>query len=254
MAPDFSCAAMFRPVWEPPPAQINLADADIHLWWADLEDFLSTLQGLWQTLSPDEQARAERFRFERDRQRFIICRGVLRTLLGRYLGCGPSQIGFTYGVFGKPALAAQPIALQFNLSHSGDRALYAVTAKHPIGVDLEQCRPLDVPALARSFFSPQECEFLCSLPDSTQLTQFFHLWTCKEALLKTTGQGVSALKQVEFWLDSKGSVCLQARENSAEAIADWLIQPLVPAVDFIAAFTVKRQSWKLCCYQIEPIC
>src|SRR5262249_38435202 len=95
---------------------------------------------LRQLLSPQERARADRFRFEKDRNAFTIARGLLRIILGSYLQTTPSAIEFTYGSRGKPSVvSARPI--QFNLSHSGDLAVYAITEGYEVGADVEYIRP-----------------------------------------------------------------------------------------------------------------
>ena len=172
-----------RPQWTLPPANLNLSDQDIHLWKTNLNVSKDTLSYLNTLLSKDEQERAQRFRFERDRSHFIAGRGTLRCILGRYLNCDPDQICFSYSPKGKPSLEAYAAAPQFSLSHSHGLALYGLTRDRAIGVDLEYYRPIGVESLAKSFFSAREFTLLQSLPAEQQLATFFHLWTCKEAYL-----------------------------------------------------------------------
>src|SRR5437899_7045594 len=102
----------------PLPSSFQLASDEVHSWCASLDVPLETSARLYATLTPDERGRSARFQFERDQQRFIVARGVLRSLLGRYLQIEPSQISFDYNEFGKPDLSPEfANRLKFNLSH-----------------------------------------------------------------------------------------------------------------------------------------
>lgn len=236
-----------------------LDPADVHLWLVNLESGAESLPLLEQTLSPDEQARAAKFRQTGDRARFIIGRGILRHLLSRYTGLAPSAICFSYNSYGKPALKSPSNAtppLQFNLSHSGGLALYGFTQEHLIGVDLEQHRPLDVLALARSVFSESERAVLNPLPPAEQLTQFLQLWTCKEAYVKATGQGLSGLEQVEMAIAPNGSIRVPAFTNATNASPSdscWQIQPVSLGNHFSGTFAVHKQAFNLYCYRLYSV-
>jgi 4'-phosphopantetheinyl transferase len=248
--------AAIAPTWLALSELKPLAPADVHLWLVNIEGGAEALPLLGQTLSPDEQARATKFRQTGDRTRFIIGRGILRHLLSRYTGLAPSAICFSYNSYGKPTLRSSPSAappLQFNLSHSGGLALYGFTQEHPIGVDLEQHRPLDALALAQSVFSESERAVLNPLPPAEQLTQFLQLWTCKEAYVKATGRGLSGLEQVEMAIASDGSVYLAPFTKASSPHSHWRIQPVSLGNHVSAAFAVNIQSFNLCCYQIRHV-
>lgn len=145
-------------------------------------------------LSADENARASRFHFEKDRVYFTRCRSALRRLLAGYLQVPAEEICFNYSTGGKPQLAVDqnPRALEFNLSHSGRIALIAVGSEQRIGVDVEKIRlDVDTGALAERFFSVRERAGLRALPDDLRVAGFFACWTRKEAFLKATGDGLS---------------------------------------------------------------
>ncbi|HEV2393476.1 MAG TPA: 4'-phosphopantetheinyl transferase superfamily protein [Verrucomicrobiae bacterium] len=152
-------------------------------------------------MSDDEIQRAGRFHFEQHRNRFIAGRGLLRAVLARYLCAAPKQIKFAYGTNGKPCLAKSTGGdnLEFNLAHSEDVALLAVTRTFPVGIDVERIRPMpDAAELVARFFSPRESAIFRGLPSEEQSSAFFSLWTRKEALLKATGEGIGhLLNQVE---------------------------------------------------------
>jgi 4'-phosphopantetheinyl transferase len=143
-------------------------------------------------LSADETARAARFLFEHLQHSFILARGALRILLGRYLNTAPADLAFTYGAKGKPALAG-PASLQFNASHSGDLALFAFTMGCELGVDIEAVRPMpDLEDVARRFFCADETAELMALSPGQRDQAFFLCWTRKEAYIKATGEGLSS--------------------------------------------------------------
>ena len=159
-----------------------------------LDQTQSQIQSFLHTLAADEQARAERFHFERDREHFIVARGVLRAILGRYLNRAPERLSFCYGAHGKPALAGEAgaDAIRFNVSHSHGVALYAVTRGREVGIDLERIRfDLAVLEIAERFFSRREVATLRTLPTEAQRQAFFRCWTRKEAYIKARGEGLS---------------------------------------------------------------
>ncbi|MBA3413818.1 MAG: phosphopantetheinyl transferase, partial [Chloroflexia bacterium] len=134
-----------------------VAAAEVHLWWASLRVPPERLARLEALLTGDERTRADRFRFARDRARFVVARGMLREILGRYLDRDPAALRFAYGAHGKPALAETSTGLRFNLAHSGDAALFAVRWERDIGVDLEPVRTdLDLGELAAIVLTPGE--------------------------------------------------------------------------------------------------
>lgn len=142
-------------VWQSPPATISLPLTELHLWRVNLHRSPDELQIFQSVLSPDEIDRAQRFRQPHHQQRFIAGRGILRSLLGRYLACDPAQLEFHYASHGKPYLAHTD--LQFNLAHSQDWGVYAIVRSQPIGVDLEQIRPIDaLDRLLARFFTNEE--------------------------------------------------------------------------------------------------
>jgi 4'-phosphopantetheinyl transferase len=238
-------------VWNLPPAELNLSSNVVHVWRASLEQPALQVQQLAQTLSEDEQLRAKRFYFERDRKHFIVGRGMLRTILGHYANVEPNQLQFSYSDRGKPALVSTDIdsVLQFNLSHSNGLALYAVTRDRQIGIDLEHIRPIsDIEQLTKRFFSPREYSVISSLPKSEQQVTFFEIWTCKEAYLKATGQGLAQLQQVEVFL-TDGETCQLNIPTDPQASPRWSLQKLAPANDYVAALAVEGHDWDLSCWQ-----
>src|SRR6266516_2685444 len=175
------------------PRSFQLASDDVHSWCASLDVPPETSARLYATLTPDERSRSARFQFERDQQRFIVARGVLRDLLGHYLQIHPGKIGFVYNAFGKPDLGPEfGSRLKFNLSHSAGLALIAIATASDVGVDLEYIRAQsDHSDIARRFFSAAEVEYLSALPGHLYAEAFFSCWTKKEAYLKAYDEGLS---------------------------------------------------------------
>lgn len=241
------------PQWGSPPVDLCLGLTEVHVWQAALDPSPLVVERLRGVLSPDEQARATRFCFERDRRRFITARGTLRLILSRYLLIEPTRVTFHYGPHGKPFLAneCEGSRMQFNLSHAQERALYAFNLERAIGVDLEYLKPeTDVRAIAIRFFSPSESAALLALPPAQRLEAFFKCWTRKEAYLKGRGLGLSLpLDQfdVSFVTDQFPRL-LETRHDPAEA-QRWSLQALDPAPGYTGAVAVEGQPEVLKCWQ-----
>ncbi|MBD2103124.1 4'-phosphopantetheinyl transferase superfamily protein [Leptolyngbya sp. FACHB-261] len=238
-------------VWHSPPAKLTLSASEVHVWCASLEQSASQIQRFKQTLSVDELKRAERFHFEQHRQHFIAGRGLLRTILSRYLALEPGQLQFTYGPRGKPALTAHSEEIQFNLSHAQGLALYAITRQRELGIDLEGARPIaQVVQLAQRFFSPQEYAVIQSLPGEQQQAAFLRGWTCKEAYLKAIGDGLAfPLDQVEVNLWPQEPAELVRIAGSVEAAQNWSLQELPMPTGYAAALVVKGDGCSLTCWR-----
>ncbi|CAI8932777.1 4'-phosphopantetheinyl transferase family protein [Methylocaldum szegediense] len=166
---------------------------EVHVWHLNLAVTPVDQEALWNTLDPSERNRCSKFRSELHKQRFIATQGTLRTLMSRYLGLPPHTLRFERSEHGKPRLAGtEPDqGLVFNVSHSGDRALFAVGSDMALGVDIEVRRPLaHVDGLVERCFAPSERDRWQALPPSRQLAAFFDVWTCKEAFIKAVGRGL----------------------------------------------------------------
>jgi 4'-phosphopantetheinyl transferase len=198
-------------------------------------------------------ARAARFHFVRDRRRFIVGRGLLRTLLGRYLRLAPAALRFAYTPLGKPFLIADdaPEPLCFNLSHSNELALFAFSRNRAVGVDIEHVRPVDdYEQIAARFFAPAECAQLRTLPDGQRARAFFSCWTRKEAYIKAHGVGLSLPLErftVSIAPDEPAGL-LATLDDPAEA-ARWSLLALPAGPDYEAALAVAGDGWQLSCWQ-----
>jgi 4'-phosphopantetheinyl transferase len=168
----------------------QLASDAAHVWIVHAKQLPSDSDKIKGFLSFDEREKAGRFVFERDRQRYIIRRALLRMILGRYLALRPAEILFRYNLYGKPMLDNKD--LFFNLSSSFDCTIYAVANGRQVGVDIEKVRAFsEMKSVARRSFSPAEFKFFCSREKAAKQKLFFKYWTRKEALIKAIGSGLS---------------------------------------------------------------
>jgi 4'-phosphopantetheinyl transferase len=231
-------------------ASTTLLPADeLHVWDAGLEPGTESVRRLRSLLAEDELERADRFRFERDRSRYTVGRGLLRILLGRYLGVDPKEIAFEYGEYGKPKLAsASHPSLSFNLSHSGALALFAFSASGELGVDveLERAEP-DYARLADRYFSRSEAGALRALPARLRPAAFLACWTRKEAFIKARGDGLSlALDSFDVTLVPGQPAAVVRTAWSSQEPTQWSLQDLTDAeLGYVAAVAIRQTGWRL---------
>jgi len=225
---------------------------EVHVWRASLDVSVLQYENLLGFLSADELERAGRFRFERDQKRFIVARGILRKILGRYLEKDPDKLLFEYTDHGKPKLAnnAGNDTFRFNLSHSDAFALYGVTRGRSIGIDIEQIRDdVDVRQVARRFFSPGEIVSLERVNESNLQELFFQYWTRKEAFIKAMGEGISfPLEQCDVSSSSGKVLSPVILLNDGRKISSWNVQDIFPGSGYAAALSVEGDAWNLSHY------
>jgi 4'-phosphopantetheinyl transferase len=173
-------------------AKLTLAHGEVHIWRIELGCTPSKIAALWADLSPEEQERASRVQLPKLRERWVVSRGALRRILGRYLHAPPGALKFRVGAYGKPELDWPHENISFNLAHSSDLALLAVVNSGRVGVDAELING-DVEArdISRSFFACAEADAILALPRDRRLGAFFATWTRKEAFVKALGGGLS---------------------------------------------------------------
>ncbi|HZC36461.1 MAG TPA: 4'-phosphopantetheinyl transferase superfamily protein, partial [Chthoniobacterales bacterium] len=144
----------------------------------------------WNVLELTERTRADRFRKEIDRDRYVVCRSTLRRILGTYTKCAPDRVEIAYGKHGKPFLPGSD--LHFNVSHADGESLIAVTRAGPVGVDLEpETRSLNVGEFAQTVCSRSERVEISALPSADKRIALLRIWVAKEAFLKSIGEGLS---------------------------------------------------------------
>lgn len=231
--------AMLEDVWSFPPTHLEMPKNVIHVWRASLDAPMCHMGRVMWALSDAEHARAGQYRFERDRRRFAAGRGLLRTILGRYLAVSPHRLQFCYGVTGKPALSATQArqGLEFSVSHSRGLILYAVTCNGRIGIDIENVRTIqDTDHMAKRIFSPREYGVFRALPLEQRPAALLCGWTRKEAYLKACGEGLArSLNQVDVSLAPFEPARRLRIHGDAQASSRWSVQELAPAPGYAAA-------------------
>jgi 4'-phosphopantetheinyl transferase len=234
---------------------IELPEDEVQLWRVDLGAVRSA-ESRWQKiLSSDELARSARFHFQRDRQHFVASRALLRTILATYLATAPNSVIFSYSKREKPSLGlGHGSNVMFNVSHSGEVALFAFTRGREIGVDVEQVRgDSDLEAIARRFFSSDEQNQLAALPADEKVAAFFRCWTRKEAYIKATGDGLSLpLSQFDVSLAAGEKNALRATRPDSSEAGRWLLQEVPGGPDYVAALCVQGHDWKLKDWAAKP--
>ena len=185
---------MYSDQWQKNSYGLRLSSHEIHIWCADLKRALAEQAILYDLLSIDERKRVSEYKFEKDAQYYTCARGILRTILGRYLTMEPQNIHFLYNDYGKPYLVTEKKSnfVQFNLSHSGDLALYVFSKDYEVGIDLEKVKSFDnLLDIAQQFFSVQEIANLNTVQAERRLESFYKCWTRKESVIKAIGCGLS---------------------------------------------------------------
>lgn len=231
------------------PGALALPPDEVHLWRIDL-DRVAVAEARWQhILSGEELARAKRFRFSRDRQNFSATRALLRIILGRYVDSNPETIVFRYSQENKPSLELGPGAspVEFNVSHSGSRALLAFARGREVGVDIELVRSnFDYESLARHFFSPAEQKELAAIEPPEKCRGFFRCWTRKEAYIKANGAGLSLPLDgfdVSLKMGEKNAL-LATRPDGGES-ARWSLREIEAGDGYEGALCVQGSGWVL---------
>jgi 4'-phosphopantetheinyl transferase len=229
-----------RTCWIQPPDVLEMQPGQVDVWRVPLDLSPATVKRLESFLSADERTRAARFRFPGGAARYIVAHGHLRYILARYLNCDPKWLRFSTSEYGKPAL--QGYSLEFNLSHSGERALVAVSPACRVGVDVERIRPeLELIRMASRFFSQNEVNELMALPPGQHQRAFFTGWSRKEAYVKAHGFGLSLpLESFDVSLDEPA--ILRATRPAAAEAARWTLRSLDVEPGYAAAVAAEGQG------------
>ena len=231
----------------------ELTIEEVHVWSTPLDDLRTSWSNLLTVLAPDERERAERFRVDAARRRFVVARSALRKLLGLYLRTPPDEVGFDYDTTGKPRLrpSGRLPDLQFNLAHSGELALLAVARGCEVGIDVERLRQVHHwREIAERYFHLDEDAEIRALPEAEQLAAFMRCWTGKEAVLKAIGTGVT--RPLDFFVG-----------NAFVEQGDWIEVPaaggnvvrcdlhsLIPSADYIGAVACLEARRRPRCFAL----
>ncbi len=232
-----------------------LRSDDVHIWYVDLQSDAIPIDALASLLSEDEQGRAARFHFDRHRRRFIVRRGALRVLLGRYANSPAGSLRFLYAPRGKPELSActNPETLYFNSSHSHELCVIAVTRVGPVGVDVEYLRPMrDAEEIARRHFSESEIRDLMAVEPSDRERAFFTCWTRKEAYVKAVGDGLSIpLDGFEVTFLPEDPPRMYSESTSMD-LPIWSLFELVRGDPYVGALALEHPAPRILAREFDP--
>ena len=239
--------------WEQSPGDLRLSHEHVDVWRTHLDLPDAAIAEYAHMLSDDERERADRFRFTAKRNEYVISRGLLRRVLAQTLGGTPERFVFTYGSHGKPALSEiwDGKAISFNVSHSHNLALVAVSLERAVGVDVEHMRSeVECENLAQRFFSPNERTALMSLPGQDRTKAFFVCWTRKEAFIKAVGKGLSlGLDQFDVSLRPGDPAALLATRWDESEASRWSIVDLDVGPEHSASLAIEGNVFKVRCWQ-----
>lgn len=211
-------------LWPQPPSVPKLKSNDVHVWRIGVDLCSSAEEKGAPLLSIDEKERAQQMRVPEKRQQYVIGRASLRSILAAYSGTPCEQLAFDYGPQKKPSLARQEALpldqrIHFNLSHSGQIVLIAVTLGTRIGIDVEYIEPERADEnIARRYFSHAEFAALSDLPKGDRIGAFYRCWTSKEAFVKARGDGLSfALDAFDVAVGNEERAILEIRDADEDA-------------------------------------
>lgn len=229
-----------------PPANM-LGEGAIHIWEIDLVHDIQ-IPDCRELLSSEENRRAQRFRFDKDRSRFIAAHAAMRRILASYLCVRPQNVTLSHSRTGKPALAGpfEKSRITFNLSHSGDLGLLALTLDSLIGVDIERIREDYEIDDSADVFSTQEQKSLSNLPRSQKTAAFFSCWTRKEAYVKALGVGLSIpLKSLDVGFASSVPPAPPRVAKCPQQGSRWSMYDISTPDGYCAALVVEGKEHRL---------
>lgn len=208
-------------------------------------------------LSEDERARRNRFRFAKDRRRYLVTRALVRTVLSRYAMVRPEEWVFSAGPRGRPRVFSPSPAppLEFNISHSADLVMLGVTSGRTLGIDAEslELREADIEGLDR-YFAPEESAALLRLPPVCRRRRFFELWTLKESYIKARGMGLAiALDAFRFELTGEEGLTLHMRPELGDSPKRWRLWQFALRAGYLAAVCAARGDEAAPCITLREI-
>ncbi|MET3183249.1 UNVERIFIED_ORG: 4'-phosphopantetheinyl transferase [Variovorax guangxiensis] len=243
--------------------QLQIDPHQVHLWhlYVPEQDDAACEEATMALLTPEERGKHGRFHFARDRRRYLMTRGLIRTLLSRYAPIAPRDWEFENNAYGRPAIAnALPQArrLRFNISHSASLVVAALTVEREVGVDVEHTgrnAPLEI---AEHFFSAKEAGALRQLPAGLQPARFWDLWTLKESYIKARGMGLSIpLDRFSFGLDEgDGTAIAFGHDLADDSPGRWRFWRMQPDEAHAVALCLERtavEDVRFVCFRATPL-
>ncbi len=245
--PQITCKSISGPHWEQAPESF-IPGASVHVWRIQVSACAGMVSSLLSVLGPGEKERASTYPNEKDKHRFIICRGALRILLGKYTGNKPQDIHLTLGKNKKPFIRLDPsVDIQFNVAHSGDWILIAIS-DNPVGIDIEFIDgAFFYSEMLPVCFSKAEIDYITNseIPHAT----FYLLWTRKEALVKASGQGIET--------ELESVPCLYGTYNISEdqigSAQDWVVKGFELAKIYVCSIAHSPQNLYTRFYETDEL-
>jgi 4'-phosphopantetheinyl transferase len=228
--------------WPEPSDFPELVAGTIHVWAVPLDVCKPQLAACESLLSHDERARAAKFVLDPPRQTFVISRAALRKILGQYLGVAATNVKFVYDAFGKPQLV--DAALSFNVAHSGELTLIAVSRAGQLGIDVERMRNVETSLeIAAKNFHADELNVMRTAHAAEAANVFLRCWTRKEAILKSMGVGLGyPLDAFNVLTVSSIDTPVELPGHESHAAARYWLCDLDPASDYRAAVAANFAS------------
>lgn len=213
---------------------------ELHIWMASLKEAEDYSQRLLASLSEQEREKGGRLVKPEHCQRYLLAHGVLRDILSRYVDETPGAIRFGKHDHGKPYLLNSD--LEFNLSHSGEQLVVAVSTKGPVGVDVELTQKNhEFDDIVYRFFAEQEQrEYQLYKTEESRRQAFYRAWTRKEAYLKATGLGLSyPLNQFAVSLAPDEKHCLLHDKNDTNVRTKWTVLSFDVDAHYLASLAIE---------------
>jgi 4'-phosphopantetheinyl transferase len=224
---------------------MKLCEDEIHIYRSTLEKPPAEVKQLEKILSPDEIEKAYKFKFETDRNNYIVGRAFLRNILNKYLEIDASKINFSYAEKGKPFI--KDSIVKFNLAHSKSYVVYAFTLEKEVGIDLEYLKEMpDAREIAKGFFSKDETHELDKVSEKNLELAFFNCWTRKEAFIKAVGEGLSyPLADFTVTLIPGDEPEIIWIKKNPEEINDWSMINIEVKENYISSLAIKSKGVRI---------
>ncbi|NQZ82070.1 MAG: 4'-phosphopantetheinyl transferase superfamily protein [Colwellia sp.] len=248
----------------------SLKADEYHIWYTkpQLGRNLDLYQRYKQLLTAQEIEKQQRYIFEKDRHDALVTRAFIRNVLSQYIPKAPEDWRFTKGEYGKPEIIDPSLPLRFNISHTKDLIVCAITLVNDIGCDVEYIeRKSDILAIANRYFSKLETRELFRLPEAEQRSRFFDYWTLKESYIKAWGQGLAIpLSDFSFHIGESNSAKKNTninlsfssqREDDPKRWKSWIFYPnqqhrISVSIRSVAT-QIKHDDYKVRFFETTPL-
>ena len=225
-----------------------LDENEIHIWNYTLKPDKKLAEFYFDNLTEEEKDKAEKIIIKEVKYRNILSRVITKKILANYLDKKLNRIHYCYNRFGKPGLSSEinPMNLNFNISHSGDLGIIAISKNNPVGIDIEQILELnDLDNLMDLIFTESEIKQIDLLDHFDKTKMFYKIWTAKEAFVKAIGQGLSfPVKNIELEINHLENISIKYIKKFPDSLNDWQLLSFVPEENYISTLAVNINNVK----------